>query len=129
MNIKLPPNCFDFLRAELIEAADGAASVRFMPTEEMENPYGNIQGGILAGMIDNVIGPAVVSLAPEKPTATIHMSVNFLGSARAGEAIIGTARVVRYGRTQIYLEAEMTRESDGKLILKATATNVLLDPR
>ncbi|HSA16013.1 MAG TPA: PaaI family thioesterase [Spirochaetota bacterium] len=129
MNIKLPPNCFAFLNAELLSASNGAASVRFTPTEEMENPYGNIQGGILAGMIDNVLGPAVVSLAPEKPTATIHMSVNFLGSVRANEPVIGTARVVRYGRTQIYLEAEMTRESDGKLVLKATATNVLLDKK
>ena len=125
---KLPPPCFSFLKAEMIEADKGAAIVRFIPSEEMENPFGLIQGGILAGMVDNVIGPAVVSAVPDRQTSTIQMSVNFLAPARPGERILGTARVVRLGRTQAYIEAELVRESDKTLLLRASATNIFLSP-
>jgi acyl-coenzyme A thioesterase 13 len=126
---KIPPPCFAFLHAELLSAQDGVAVVRFHPTEGMENPYGTIQGGILAGMLDNIIGPAVVSAQPDRRSATIQMSVNYLDSAKAGDTLLGTARVVRAGRRQAYIEAELIRESDNACLVKATATNVFVgDP-
>jgi uncharacterized protein (TIGR00369 family) len=125
-NIKIPPPCFDFLNGELISAGEGKAECRFTPTEEMENPYGSIQGGILAGMMDNVLGPAMVTLAPDRASATIQMSVNYLKPAKAGEAVIGRAEVVRQGTNQVYLEGSLERESDGTLLLRATATNIFL---
>ena len=123
--IKLPPPCFDFLHAELLSAENGRAVVRFVPTEQMENPYGTIQGGIIAGMLDNVFGPAVVSAAPSSRSTTVQMSVNYLRSVKAGEPIIGTAEVVKLGRTQVLIEAKMERESDRELLVKATATNLI----
>ena len=124
---KLPPPCFAFLGGELLEVGNGKAVVRFTPTEEMENPYGQVQGGILAGMMDNIIGPATVSAMPDRRSATIQMSVNYLRSVRSSETIIGTAEVIKQGRTQVYLEAKLNRESDGKLLATASATNVFLD--
>ena len=121
-----PPPCMAFLHAELIEASDGRAVVRFSPKPEMENPYGLIQGGILTGMLDNIIGPAVVSAVPNRQTSTIQMNVHYLAPARAGEVLIGTAEVVRHGRTQAYIEAQLVRESDQTLLAKGTATNVFL---
>ncbi len=50
--VKVPPPCFAFLESELVEASSGKAVVLFRPTEQMENPYGIIQGGILAAMLD-----------------------------------------------------------------------------
>lgn len=123
--IKMPPPCFDFLHAELLSAENGRAVVRFIPTEQMENPYGSIQGGIIAGMLDNVFGPAVVSAMPSSRTSTIQMSVNYLRSVKAGEPIIGIAQVVKLGRTQVLIEARMERESDRELLVMATATNLI----
>ena len=101
--------------------------VRFKPTEEMENPFGQVQGGLLAGMLDNIIGPAVVSVAPERPTTTIQMNINYLRPAKPGDILIGTAKVVKHGRTQAYIEAELLREADNALLACATATNLFLD--
>ena len=122
-----PPPCMTYLHADLLESGDGRARVRFTPTKQMENPYGLIQGGILAGMIDNIIGPAVASAVPDRQTSTIQMSVHYLHSVRAGERIIGEAQVIKFGRTQAYTEARLVREDDGTLLVKATATNVFLD--
>jgi len=125
---KFPPPCFDFLNAQLLEMTGGVAVVRFTPSSEMENPYGLIQGGILAGMIDNIIGPAVVSVAPDRQSSTIQMTVNYLRSVKAGEKLIGTARVIKHGRTQAFVEATLEWERDKALLVKASATNVFLDP-
>ncbi len=124
---KIPPPCFDFLRAELLSAENGVARVRFSPSEAMENPYGLIQGGILAGMLDNIIGPAVVSAVPQRQTTTVQMSVNYHAPARPGETLLGRAEVVRYGRTQAYIESRLERESDGALLVSATAVNLFLN--
>lgn len=121
-----PPPCFGFLEAELIELAPGQARVRYIPSERMNNPYGIIQGGLIAGMLDNAIGPAVMSLEGHRKSSTIHMTLNFLRPVIAGESILAVARVIKHGRIQAYIEAEMIRERDEVLLLKATATNVFL---
>jgi uncharacterized protein (TIGR00369 family) len=68
----------------------------------------------------------MVTLAPDRASATIQMSVNYLKPAKAGEAVIGRAEVVRQGTNQVYLEGSLERESDGTLLLRATATNIFL---
>lgn len=129
MSWKLPPPCFEYLRTEFIEAKDGKCVCRFHPVEEMENPYGIIQGGVIAGFMDNLVGPAVMSVNPTRQSSTINLSVNFLRAVRAGEALLGTAEVIKYGRTQAYVEARLERESDNVLLVRATATNVFLEPK
>jgi acyl-coenzyme A thioesterase 13 len=121
---KVPP-CFEFLKATMLEYGGGKAKVKFLPTEEMLNPFGIIQGGILAGMLDNIIGPAIFTLAPKRPTSTVQMNVNYLAAVKAGDELIGTAEVIHMGRSQVYVEAQLMRGD--KLIAKATCTNLFLD--
>jgi len=123
---KIPPPSFAFLRTELVEITEGRVVCRFAPTSEMENPYGVIQGGLLAAMIDNMVGPAVYSVAPDRRSTTIYLSVSFLSPARSGEILRGVAEVVKAGRSQVYVEARLEREADGALLVRATATNLLL---
>ncbi len=124
--VKVPPPSFAFLESELVEASGGKAVVLFRPTEQMENPYGIIQGGILAAMLDNTVGPALWSIVPDRASSTIQMSINFLRPAKAGDVIRGIAEVVKHGQTQAYIEARLERATDGAVLTKATATNVFL---
>ncbi len=123
---KIPPPSFAFLRTELVEVTEGRVVCRFAPTPEMENPYGVIQGGLLAAMIDNMIGLAVASVAQGRPFTTISLSLSFLSPARPGEILRGVAEVVKAGRSQVYVEARLEREANGTLLVRATATNLLL---
>lgn len=124
---KIPPPCLEFLNSEILEFQPGRAVVRYRPSAAMENPFGFIQGGILAAMIDNAAGPAAHFSTPDRAVATVSMTVNFLRPARSDEPLIGEAVVVRSGRTQAYVEVALTRESDGVLIAKATLANVYTD--
>ena len=77
--------------AELREAVDGRARVRFVPGPDAASPTWRVQGGYLAACLDEVIGPAVVSLGREGSFATVLMTVTFLGQAEPGQALRASA--------------------------------------
>jgi uncharacterized protein (TIGR00369 family) len=99
----------------------GLVRVRFQAREEFFNPQGVVQGGILAAMLDDTLGPAGFTLLDEGMFApTISLNVTFIRPAHAG-CLIGEGRVVHRSRGYLHLEGKLTTE-DGDLIATATAT-------
>lgn len=124
---KVPPPCWNLFDARAIIMEPGHALIEFRTEPAHENPYGNVQGGLLAAMIDNCIGPAVFLLVPDRQMSTIEMKLNYLSPARPGELLRGEAHVIKHGRTTAFVEISLTR-ADGTLVAKASATNVFLGP-
>jgi uncharacterized protein (TIGR00369 family) len=109
---------------ELLEADPDAGTIRirFQTRPEFANPIGNVQGGILAAMLDDALGPALVStLEPEQFAPTIELKVNYIESARIGPPLIASAHVVARKRTIAFVAGEL-RDEAGTLIATATAT-------
>ena len=99
----------------------GHVRVRYTARPEFGNPQGAIQGGFLAAMLDDAMGPALfTTLGAEDFAPTIEMKVNFLRPARPG-ALIAEGRVVHQTRSLAFLEGTLATE-DGDLIVTATAT-------
>lgn len=128
MTPRLPPPTFEYLNGEVLEQAPGKVRCLFRPTEEMTNPWGAVQGGILAAFFDDTMGPAVVSIANGRGFTTVSLNVTYLRATRPGEPVVCEATVVKHGRTQAYAEATLTRESDGELLARATSVNLFLEP-
>jgi uncharacterized protein (TIGR00369 family) len=62
--------------------------------EEFLNPLGVVQGGFVAAMLDDTLGPALVcTLPPGQFAPTVELKVNFIRPAPLG-ALIGEGRVV-----------------------------------
>ena len=116
------PPCADLLGWRLLkhDAANGLATIAFESRPEFLNPAGFVQGGILAAMLDDTMGP-VVLLATEgrSYTVTIGMNVSFLAPARPGR-FVGEGRVLQLGRTIAFLEASL-RDRDGTLVARASS--------
>ncbi len=128
MTPRLPPPTFEYLNGEVLEQLPGRVRCLFRPTEEMTNPWGAVQGGILAAFFDDTMGPAVVSVASGRGFTTVSLNLSYLRAAKPGEPVVCEAVVVKHGRTQAYVEASLTRESDGALLARATAVQLFLDP-
>ena len=128
MTPRFPPPTFEYLNAEMLDQAPGKVRCRFRPTEEMTNPLGAVQGGILAAFFDDTMGPAVVSISEGRGFTTVSLNVSYLRAARPGEPLLCEAVVVKHGRSQAYVEATLTRESGGEIVARATAVNLFLDP-
>ena len=128
MTPRLPPPTFEYLNGEVLDEAPGRVRCLFRPTEEMTNPWGAVQGGILAAFFDDTMGPAVVSVASGRGFTTVSLNLSYLRAAKPGEPVVCEAVVVKHGRTQAYVEGSLTRESDGALLARATAVQLFLDP-
>jgi uncharacterized protein (TIGR00369 family) len=94
--------------------------VSFTATERFLNPAGDVQGGFLAAMLDDTLGPALVATLDDGQWApTIDLQIQFLRPAKPGE-LHGAGRVVRRGRDVAFLAGEL-RRADGAVVASATA--------
>jgi len=99
----------------------GHVRVRYTAKAEFGNPQGAIQGGFLAAMLDDAMGPALfTTLAADQFAPTIEMKVNFLRPARPG-TLIAQGRVVHKTRSLAFLEGTL-ETADGDVVATATAT-------
>jgi uncharacterized protein (TIGR00369 family) len=104
-----------------IDPDAGTIEVSFRATEQFLNPAGTVQGGFLAAMLDDTLGPALVAtLAAGEWAPTTDLHVQFLAPARPG-LITGRGRVVRRGAQMAFLSGELADE-DGTLLATAVAT-------
>jgi uncharacterized protein (TIGR00369 family) len=118
-----PPPVARLLGWHILGARPEAGWIRigFQGREDFLNPAGFIQGGILAAMLDDTMGPAVFAMTEGALyTATIDMNVSYLAPARLG-LILGEGQVVQLGKTVAFLEASLTDEA-GAVIARATST-------
>jgi uncharacterized protein (TIGR00369 family) len=99
----------------------GTIEVAFRATEAFLNPAGAVQGGFLAAMLDDTLGPALVAgLDPGDFAPTTDLHVQFLRPAKPGR-LLGRGRVVRRGPEIGFLAGELLDE-DGVVVAVATAT-------
>jgi uncharacterized protein (TIGR00369 family) len=118
-----PPPAAVLLGWELVsvDPEAGTIEVTFTAREQFLNPVGVIQGGFLAAMLDDTMGPALVAaLGPGRFAPTTDLHVQFLRPARPGR-LTGRGRVVRRGKDVAFLAGELLDES-GQLVACATAT-------
>jgi uncharacterized protein (TIGR00369 family) len=106
---------------EEIDPQAGTVRVSFEARPEFANPIGAIQGGFLAAMLDDTMGPALVAtLEPDQFAPTLELKVSYLRPARPGR-LIGTGRVVHRGGSIAFLAGELADES-GQVLATASAT-------
>jgi uncharacterized protein (TIGR00369 family) len=125
-NIPAPP-CALLLGWHLIDAKpeQGWIRIGFMGKKEFLNPAGFIQGGILAAMLDDTMGPAVFAMTRgEWYTSTIDINVSYLAPAKVGP-LYGEANVVQLGKTIAFIEGRLMDEA-GAVLAKATTSARLI---
>ena len=118
-----PPPAAVTLGWELVSIAPekGEIEVRFLAREEFLNPLGTVQGGFLAAMLDDTLGPALVAtLEPHEFAPTLELKVQFLRPAVPGP-LVGRGRVVHRGGGVAFLAGELY-DGDGTPLATATAT-------
>jgi uncharacterized protein (TIGR00369 family) len=104
-----------------VDAELGTIRVAFQARQEFLNPVGVVQGGFLAAMLDDTLGPALAAtLEPGQFAPTLELKVSFLRPASPGQ-LIGTGRVVHRGGTIAFLEGSLA-DPQGQLVATATAT-------
>lgn len=114
----------------LIEANTerGEIEVSFEATNDFLNPAGTVQGGFLAAMLDDTMGPALAAtLDPDLYGATLEIKVSFLRPAKPGR-IVGRGRILHKGGSIAFLSGELLDDS-GQVVAVGSATARILRSR
>jgi uncharacterized protein (TIGR00369 family) len=117
------PPCTEHLGWTLLDADVEAGWIRigFTARPEFRNPAGFVQGGFLAAMLDDTMGPAVLMKSGGHVyTATIDLRVSYIAPAKIG-SFVCEARVVQIGKTIAFVEAKLM-DADGTLVATATTS-------
>jgi uncharacterized protein (TIGR00369 family) len=121
------PPCARLLGWRLIDAKPelGWVQIGFEAKPDFCNPAGFVQGGILAAMLDDTMGPAVlVKTNGALYTATIDLHVSFLAPAKTG-LLTAEATVVQLGKTIGFIESKLM-DAEGVVVAKASASARLI---
>jgi uncharacterized protein (TIGR00369 family) len=106
------------------DADTQTATMRFTVKREMTTWRGGVQGGLVAGYLDDVMGYAfVAATGGELAPLNLDIAMSLIRLIPDGATIIGKGRVVKAGRRVVFLEGELLAE-DGTLYARSTSTAI-----
>ena len=105
------------------DAESHTARMAFDLPESFANMRGTVQGGLLAGPLDEAMGAAVFLGTGGKLQLSLDINLSLLAPVALAPVTV-KARSVKSGRRITFVEAELFDHS-GKLCARATATTMM----
>ena len=106
----------------------GRVVMTLQPGEHMNNPGGTMHGGMMATLLDSVMGCAVHSTLPlGRAYTTLEIKVNYIRAVTAASGLItAEGRLVHAGR-QVALADATATDANGRVVATATTTCLIFD--
>ncbi|HEY8596158.1 MAG TPA: PaaI family thioesterase [Devosiaceae bacterium] len=125
--VGLPPVC-EVLGMEFVEAGKGEVAMRFAPDEIHFNAIGSVHGGVIATLLDTVMGCAVQTTLPAgRAYTTLEIKVNYIRAVSLrDDHLEATGRVIHSGRTTAVAEGTLKGQG-GRVYAHATTTCLIFD--
>jgi acyl-coenzyme A thioesterase PaaI-like protein len=122
-----PPPIFIEMKGEFIniDLESKSLSVKFPIFESYRNPYGTMQGGMIATAVDNTLGPLSVVIAPLNVTRKLEMKYSQPVIPEMGYIVV-EARLVGREDPKLYFEA-LVSSPDGQRLAKCKALHWIIE--
>ena len=123
----IPPPVFTTMQGEFLEfdAENGVLVTRFPVLEAYLNPYGSLQGGMVAAAVDNTLGPLSMLVAPPNVTRRLQMKYSRPVTTDL-EFIVVRGRFLERQGQRLSFSAEV-RAPDGALLARAQALHWIVE--
>jgi len=122
-----PPPVGSLVGVNGMTVEKGKVSIAFDPAEYHYNSMGTVHGGVIATVIDIVLGSAVHSTLKAGQgftTLTLELKYHRAVTAKSGR-LLATAEIVTRGREIVTAEAKLVDKND-RLFANATSTLMIL---
>lgn len=122
-----PPPVFAMMQGEYVELdiEAGMFTARFPVLKEYMNPYGAMQGGMVAAAVDNALGPLSVLVAPPNVTRTLEMTYSRAVMPEMEYILVEARLVERKGRKLIFSVEVFS--PDGDRLARAKAVHFIFE--
>lgn len=115
-----------YLDIELLEMREGYVLARVEKQEKLQNIYGDMHGGAIYSVADNLAGIAAASYGYY--VTTVNGSIQYLRAVRNVDRIFCEAKVVKAGKTISSVHVDIT-DGEGTLFDTADFTYFNLRPK
>ena len=122
-----PPPVFTAMRGEFLklDLSAGVLVAQFPVLESYLNPYGTMQGGMVAAAVDNTLGPLSVLIAPPNVTRHLEMTYSRPVTLVMGHIVV-SARLLERKDRLLFFRAEV-RDQEGLRLARAKAVHWIMD--
>ena len=104
---------------QFLTSAGGKAEMSWAPTPDMANPFGSVHGGIIATVIDEACGAALMPLIETPSAPTVSLNVEYLQAVPIGGHYTVLGEIVRKGRAMAIADARVVDE-EGTTLVRGT---------
>ena len=122
-----PPPVFVAMKGEFLklDLDGGLLTARFPIMESYLNPYGSMQGGMVAAAVDNTLGPLSVLVAPPNVTRRLEMTYSRPVTPDV-QYVVVTAQLLERKDRWLFFKAD-ARTPAGLRLARAKAAHWILD--
>ena len=122
-----PPPIFVAMEGQFLELdlEVGFLVAGFPVLESYLNPYGTMQGGMVAAAVDNTLGPLSVLVAPPNVTRRLEMKYSRPATLDIGHIVV-KARLLERKERWLFFEADV-RSPSGLRLARSKAVHWIID--
>lgn len=123
----IPPPVFETMQGAFVRFDPDAGELitRFPVLKRFLNPYGAMQGGMVAAAVDNTLGPLSMLVAPPNVTRRLEMKYSRPVTPELGHFSVEARLLDRQGQ-RLTFRADV-RDPEGTLLARASATHWVLE--
>ena len=121
-----PAGLPDYLGVRFVEMTAGRLIATMEVRPELLTPFGTLHGGVMAGLVDHVLGCVLYPLMPRGQwAATTEFKLNYLAPVKGG-TLTAESNVVALGRRTAVVTVEVTNAD--QMVCVAQGTLLVSDP-
>jgi uncharacterized protein (TIGR00369 family) len=106
-------------RWQFLFSRAGHAETTWTPTLDMANPFGSVHGGIIATLIDESCGAALMPLIETPSAPTVSLQVEYLHAVKIPGTYTVLSDIVRKGRAMAIADARIL-DDEGTMLVRGT---------
>ena len=119
--ITTAPSAFgNWLNGRLIDIKEDSLVVEFEVRDEMTNPAKMLHGGMIAAMMDEIIGMTIFVNGEKEFFYSIGLHVDFISNVRVGLPVLVKSQIIKKSPRVIHAECYMYGP-ENKLLAKGTS--------
>ncbi len=116
-----PSPFMNWLQPVAVDAKYGSLSFEYTIRKEMTNPVGILHGGVVAGIMDDMMGATIYSMELAGQYVTVNLDVNFFASAALNDHVVARTNVIKKGKKIVNIDCELWLKDKDKLLAKGNS--------
>jgi len=116
----------NWLKGKILDVKEDSISVEFTVREEMTNPVKLLHGGMIAAIMDDMIGMTIFVNGFKQFYFSVNLHVDFYSNVRVGTAVVAITKLVKKGARLVQAECELSGPG-GTLLAKGTSNLISTD--